>query len=274
MPSNREELAAALEGRPEAPYLRHYLEVRDRREELLQYAAQLATAPIIPAAAQRALTLLPFEVVSEYPPVAFVIFANDARGYDPIVVDLLASLRWDYETFLAHEFHHWYRNRLLIFDFESIDPRDRDVVWTLNQVHGEGIADQLDKRAWALGQADPPSGLEGYARRYREHLSASPGLIRTLGSLMVRYRDPGADRAALGAEIREAIPQSGHPTGFFMANAILQHFGQDALVSQTGNPFSFFRLHNRAAGVATSGVPFSAEAMLLLDELEASYGRR
>lgn len=208
-------------------------------------------------------------------PVAFVIFANDGRGYDPIVIDLLASMTWDFEPYLAHELHHWYRNRLLSFDPESLDPVAEKLVWTLNQIQAEGVADQLDKRPWLLDATIPPSKPDDYVRRYRSALEATPDLLETLDSLLIRYGEAeDSEKLKLGNEISALVPLSGHPTGFFMASLIQEQLGQEALCREVGNPFAFIRLFNQAAEEANrQELAFSPAALALLAELERAHAR-
>jgi len=71
-----------------------------------------------------------------------------------------------------------------------------------------------------------------------------------------------------------AVPLSGHPTGYFMAETIAGEFGKDALIRTVPNPFAFFRVYSDAAknrGGATP--PFSEEALDLLRSLEKRYGK-
>ena len=56
----------------------------------------------------RARAYLPDFEVESYPPVAFVLFAPDARGYDTVVLDVFHTIdqREYLLRFVAHEFHH------------------------------------------------------------------------------------------------------------------------------------------------------------------------
>ena len=274
MPSRIGEREVALSG-PTGEYLRHYIHVAEQREQLTQHLDWLRSTPVIPGIVQRAGAFLPPERATGYPDVAFVIFANDARAYVPIVVDLQASRNWDFESFLAHEFHHWYRDRALAVNLETVDSLDFDLVWTLNQIQAEGVADQIDKRRWVLGESEPPSGMSGYAQQYLDNLEATPKLLQRLDSLMVRYSEADSARGKIGAEIRNLVPQSGHPTGFFMASLILEHSDTGALAADVMNPFAFVRSFNRAADRARRPeLLFSSAAVALLDTLEGQYATR
>jgi hypothetical protein len=77
-------------------------------------------------------------------------------------------------------------------------------------------------------------------------------------------------KSELGGKLRDLVPMSGHPTGFFMANVIIDQLGKEILLTEIGNPFAFFRLYNIAAG--KKGVPaFSEDAMAFIGSLEKRY---
>ena len=214
-PSHEDELRESMKEPRKARYLKHYLEVRDRKAALLEHQARLCKEDMMTEAVEEARRFLPDDIPSTYPPVAFVVFADDGRGYDPIVIDLLSSMNWPFDAFLAHESHHWYRNRLLAFRSDKIDAEDEYLVATLKQIQAEGIADQIDKASWFEPGAEVPERWREYATRYREAHSKSAHLILALDSLLCVMGDAPADaRQHHGKEIAELIPMSGHPTGF------------------------------------------------------------
>ena len=269
MPSMRESLSTELEGR-NGRNLRHYLRARELRDALAAQEERLRTEPLCEPALERTAAFLPQPPVDGCPPVSFVIFANDGRGYDPIVIDLLASMTWDIEPFLAHEFHHWLRNRQLAFDEAAVGPDDYAALWTLSQIQAEGIADQIDKAAWIADPSGTPAGREGYAARYRENLAATPVLLRSVDSLLCRPGTEPEGRAA-GEQLQEIVPQSGHPTGFYMARAIDRGLGRAALTSDFANPFLFFARYQEAGGGTRTA--FSECAQAALSELRRRYER-
>jgi len=75
-------------------------------------------------------------------------------------------------------------------------------------------------------------------------------------------------------KISGLVPQSGHPTGYYMANALLDHAGTESLVENFGNPFSFFRRYSDMACRSNGKYPpFSDEALQLIGELEERYAK-
>ena len=267
MPSMRESLSTELEGR-NGRNLRHYLLARELRDSLAAQVERLRTEPLCERALERTAAFLPQPPADGCPPVSFVIFANDGRGYDPIVIDLRASMTWDIEPFLAHEFHHWLRNRRLAFDEAAVGPDDEAVLRTLNQIQAEGIADQIDKAGWIADPSLTPAGAEGYAARYRDNLAATPALLRSVDSLLCRH-GTGSEGTAAGERMQEIVPQSGHPTGFYMAAAIDGGLGRAALTGDFANPFLFFARYQEVADGPRPA--FSACAQAALSELRRRY---
>jgi hypothetical protein len=65
---------------------------------------------------------------------------------------------------------------------------------------------------------------------------------------------------------------SGHPTGYFMTRAIIDHLGKEALLKEIGNPFQFFRLYNQVTQEHPDKYPtFSHKTMKLVKDLELKY---
>jgi len=250
-----------------AQFLPHYLRAKSMREEIRRRMEELRTADFSRDALARARAFLPNPLPDGAPSVAFVIFAPDARGYDPVVVDiLLARGREEFLNLVAHEFHHWYRARL------APDlTRHQQTLRTIEQIQLEGIADLINVPSRLDTAADT---LSSYDRQYLDYLRNSPATIRVVDSLLAAMlRNPSGARD-LGERLRAAVPLSGHPTGYYMARTILEEVGREALVSTVSNPFAFFRLYSQAASRRRDGTPpLSARALEFLRQLESQYAR-
>lgn len=248
-----------------AQFLPHYLKAKSMRAEIQQRMEDLRSADFSREAMARARVFLPDSLPDGMPSVAFVVFAPDARGYDPVVVDILYKTERDgFLDVIAHEFHHWYVARL------APDlTRYQDVLWVIQQIHHEGIADLINV-PHRLGQ--PPETLSASDRPYLDYLSASPATVRLVDSLLAAMLDHPSDVGNLGEQLRGAVPMSGHPTGYYMARTILEEMGRPALVGTVSNPFAFFRLYSRSAARRQDGTPqFSAKALQLLRTLESRF---
>jgi hypothetical protein len=265
MPSQKEKLAAQMKKETgwRGQFLPHYLRAKREREAIRAEIKRLKSMSFIQAAVDKAKDFLPPFEVKSYPPVSFVVFAPDARGYNPVVLDILFTK--DEEEFLidfvAHEFHHYYKNWLT-----GLNP---DVLWVINQIHAEGIADQINRGAWFHNpERFAVESLKERNKQFLELYEKGPMVIREMDRLFGLMNDRAGDLALLGAELRSLVPQSGHPTGFYMANIILKILGKEALVSEIGNPFAFLRRYSRAAEKDQEAPSFSAKALEYISLLE------
>ncbi len=265
MPSKKAELAAQMKKDTgwRGQFLPHYLRAGKEREALRAEINRLKGMSFIKTAVERAKAFLPPFAVQSYPPVSFVVFAPDARGYNPVVLDILYTMdeKDSLIDFVAHEFHHYYKDWLT-----GLNP---DVLWVIDQIHAEGIADQVNRGAWFHDQER--FAVESQKERNKQFLELyekSPEVIREMDRLFGLMNDREGDLALLGAELRSIIPQSGHPTGFYMANIILKNLGKEALVEDIGNPFAFLRRYSRAAAKDEDAPTFSAKALAYLSQLE------
>jgi hypothetical protein len=265
MPSKKAELAAQMKKDTGwlGQFLPHYLRAKKEREAIRAEIKRLESMSFIKTAVDRAKAFLPPFEVKSYPPVSFVVFAPDARGYNPVVLDILYTKdeKDSLIDFIAHEFHHYYKDWLT-----GLNP---DVLWVIDQIHAEGIADQVNRGAWFHDRER--FAVESQKERNKPFLELyekSPEVIREMDRLFGLMNDRAGDMALLGAEIRSIVPQSGHPTGFYMANVILKHLGKGALVEDIGNPFAFLRRYNRAAERDEEAPSFSAKALEYISLLE------
>jgi len=244
-----------------AQFLPHYLRAKAMRREIERWTAVQRPAELYDEALAKARALLPEGAVAGWPAVAFVIFAPDARGYDPVVLDALYCMGKGgrLADLVGHEFHHYYRNRLVDLN------QDQGTLGVINQIHAEGIADLIDKAEW-IGK--PESALAPNEKDFVQLYRQSPSVIRTMDELFSRMNEMKTGRGELGFELRRAVPQSGHPTGLYMATLILEELGKPALVGVADDPFAFFRLYQEAAARKHGDTPrFSNRAMVFLERL-------
>ncbi len=244
-----------------ARFLPHYLRVKKMRGAIERWVAEQRPAELYAEALEKARSLLPEGAISGWPAVSFVIFAPDARGYDPVVLDVLYCMDKGglLVNLVGHEFHHYYRNRLVDLN------QDQSTLWVINQIHAEGIADLIDKAEWTRRpEADLGPNERDFVKLYRE----SPSVLRTMDEILARMSEMKTGRGELGFELRRAVPQSGHPTGLYMAMLVLEELGKSALLGAADDPFAFFRLYQEAAAKRGGDTPrFSDKALAFLDSL-------
>lgn len=261
--------------------LPHLREVPPARAKLRSFTSELAAGGLFQMAVDRAQTLLPegFTDADPAPPVSFIFFAPDGRGYERIVLDLLHLMRHpDAAGYLAHEFHHAYRARL---GPEHAPFGDDLLAWALVRVENEGIADRLDKAEvpWmtdaqlAVRYPDPQrrAYYEGYRRAFHD---ANTWLAWVEGHLGQIARRPDA-YPVLGEELYEGLPDAGRAMGSYMAAVILEHLGREALVDVVGDPFGFWVTYNEAARASDgSAHVLSPEALSMIVSLRGRYVKR
>lgn len=225
--------------------LRHYLKVRDSRQRITAQQRLLAEGDYHQQVVDKCLAWLPLDEVDDYPQVAFVIFQRDARGYSPVVMDVLATIELgDFmPLFLAHEFHHWYRNRLLEVDWAKAPREYADLTWVLDQIHLEGLADQVDKTAM-LAAGHP------FIRGFEEDVATAPAYVEFMDEVLSSVARGERDVASAGSELRQRLPQAGHPVGYYIAREILCRQGKDPLVGTAGDPFAFYRYYGKLGPAA------------------------
>ncbi len=268
MPSKKFELNRKLKNKYHLQHLMHYIKVRDNKNKMMRQLENLKSIPYNRKAITRTLKFLPQNRVSVYPPVAFVIFENNGRGSSPIVVDLAASIEWDFVSFLSHEFHHWYRNRQLKFNYNNIRRNDMLLVQAFDHIEAEGIADMVDKRDW-FTKASNSVSLQ--ARQFINDVSRTPYIIKQMDRILIKAEQYPSSRNRQGNKLLNLLPEKGHTTGYFMASLILEEFGKDKLVSCVGNPFKFIKTYNDAAKISKRYPSLSESAMNVINEYEDKY---
>ncbi len=254
-------------------WLSHYVRIKSLKEPLLRHQKWLHTAPLMTKAMGLTQEYLPQGLLDNVPlpPISFIFFDLDARGYSPILVDLLFALEEGESVYylLAHEAHHYYRNRNLTYDPGEVRARHERVLWVLDQIQAEGIADQIDKRTTYFEGGEQEKSPD--AVRYRELVDESPRIIAEMNGFLEQMADSPSRLPQLGRELRRRIPQSGHPTGYYMTRAIIAELGSEPLINTVGNPFAFFYLYNIAARKSDRYPVFSNKSIEFLRSLERAY---
>ncbi len=222
--------------------IKHYQNVSANREMLIKYEKKLKTGNYLHDAIKLCLEYLPIKEVNGTPPICFLYFDNDARGYSPIVIDLLAikNLGDQLYYFIAHEAHHYYRNRDAIYDYDNVPDEYKKLVRVLNQIQMEGIADCIDKPQQIKTNSD---SIKKYLNLVRE----APDYLALLEATVIDlYRQLILPDIA-GSILNDRLPWSGHPIGYYMSQVILSAGKKVSMVNSCYNCFDFFELYNQAA---------------------------
>lgn len=278
-PSRKSELEEELrQTHWRVQYLEHLTRIGDNVGPIKDWKAHLESdAGLLHDALAMTQEYLPHAIDAggDPPPISFVFFGNDARGYSRIVVDILFCM--ENEEFLkyliAHEAHHYYRNNVLTFNFPEGRDVDHEIVWALSQLQAEGIADQIDKRATFFG-----GGLmeeSEWAVKFRNCVDDSPRRIARLDSLLSAHALNPSNPGELRRRLKEILPMSGHPTGYYMARMIIDNLGKDTVLEHMGDPFGFIPAYNDAVARSPEDLaPFSAGSVNLISALGKKYSRK
>jgi len=259
-------LKEALESRRNIQHLNHYIKVRDHKVEIREQQKKLRRNREHRIALKRTLEYLPQRRVSDSPPVSFLIFESNGRGSSPIVIDLAASIEWDFVSFLAHEYHHWYRSRQQQFNQNKVTSAERDIVEAFSLIEAEGIADMVDKKDW---YNKPNDAISDYAIRFIQDVQRTPSIIHYIDQGLIQISKHPEQKRSIGRKILQILPQRGHTTGYFMASLILENLGKKELIKSVGNPFKFLNLYNKAAKKSGNKYPsFSERSLKVISKLE------
>ena len=260
----------------------HLRSAAERRDELDRYRRTIEHRDLVSEALDRTIAWLPADGRDDgpLPLVAFVLLEPDARGYDPIVVDLLYALEAGDRIVdtIAHELHHVFRGRASVLERPDGDFPERELLRGLDNLQSEGIADQIDKRDYL---ATPLTGDSAMAtihatvqERYRAAYEASVTTLAQVDALLAAYAASPDDAPELGRELVDALVLGGHPVGFHMANAIRTALGRDRLIAHFADPFAFVRDYDTAARELGAGYhAFSPEALAGLERLRQAFRR-
>lgn len=268
-------LSSELEKESQNRSVRHFIELKEKKAALQKFQAQMQAATALTEALDLLKRRLPEGSIErlDAPPSAFIVFDKDARGgYGLLLFDLIYVLELGelFKPLYAHEAFHYYRDKLATFSEGDILLVHQGILLALDMIQNEGLADLIDKPT-SIFEGGPRAD-SSYALEYRKNMAESPRILGTLDELLCRLADiPGAQDEGIGWEMFGAIPQSGHPTGFFMAKAVLEKIGEEDLIRTFNNPFAFFYLYNAAAAKDPTLPRVSNKAIALLFELESKY---
>lgn len=224
--------------------IEHFHRIKSKKQELIAFIEILkSNDQIYENAINRALKFLPFQINYHSLNISFLFFEFDARGYDTILFDLLFVFEtYDlFELQLAHEFHHKFRNLSNKFSYPKSKSDFNDIIWVLNQIHLEGIADQIDKKEFL---SSPNLALKPFQDIFSLKYKNIDNEFRAINNLLA---NPPDDFQLRGNQLRNSISLSGHTLGYFMANVIVEVFSEKDLINSVFDISKFFVLYNKAA---------------------------
>lgn len=205
--------------------INHFRSAREKKKEINQTVLELLKQKDLGAEALNLTNSWLPKKADHLPPVSFLIFDYDARGYDPIIIDALWATENTDEVLglLTHEFFHHYAGKLLVY--RSKTEGEKSLINAIKQIQEEGIADHI----------------------YRMKNNGSKDRGYNSSKIIDRISDLAETKNydKLGAEIWRILPRSGHVIGFYMVEKILEEVEKDRLIQTVGNPVDFFNLYNK-----------------------------
>lgn len=269
-----------------ARVIRHVTPLPARRAEIDAFMARLQRDDIVGRAVAEAATLLPSGTVKRYgrPPVAFVFFLPDGRGYPGLIVADLERTRSkvDPVPFFAHEATHFYYARLArarhLGDSAVADAGTAALRNLLTKLHEESLGDQFDKsdaiildaNARAKKYAADSSWLH-YLNEYRADFDSARVRLRQLDELLIAAAESPASAGPMSDLLAKSIPLEGRPLGMFITRSIRRTLGDARIVATVGDPFAWMLAYADAARHERCGCPvLSRRSVQLLHEHRAA----
>ncbi|MBN2417136.1 hypothetical protein JXO52_14965 [bacterium] len=263
---------------------------QENRDLVMDKMNSFQTYPYTRYAVDAALDYLPEEEASDPPLVTFVIF-NDSRGYDPVVMSLNLLAREEAELtdamlvklkqagfgrhtphvlYFGHEFFHYFRDKKKETRFPEQNDDRYPIVWLMDQIENEGIADLINVKQLYWGENAPLAGSVKAVKeaKDREHAEEE---VRVFFALLKGIADHPEWTYGLGRQAQKVITRSGHVAGFYMANVILEECGKEDLIAVCRNPFRFFLLYEKAASRDGTAPRIPEEGLRLIEKLDKEY---
>ncbi len=186
--------------------------------------------------------------------VYFIVSDPDGMVTDSdIVMDLNAALgmsRVELVKFLAHEFHHDYRNQIT-------DTPTTPLRVEINKLHQEGLADLIDKEV-------PPVKKMGLlpkelVNRYNSIYRGTPEILAKLDETVLKFNTSSISEEVFRAEVKDYFQFGGHPNGFYMTLLMKKVVGMEALIDSCNDIVSFLELYNQCALITPGEYVFSEQ---------------
>lgn len=251
----------------------HIIEAKEKKEDLLVFAESMINSDIIEKAKKYAFKYLPdtLSVENDSTNIALMIFQPDAFAVpeeNVILLDVLYAYNYGqgFEKFLGHEFFHMYSAKYLS-KLRSTDYENDALVWSLDKVRNEGIADLIDKENIfdKLDKSEYDIKYISHYRNSRQHLQIIDSLIQEIARDNSKLKE-------LGKKIRGEMHFGAHPLGLYIAKIIKNKMGKEALLQCLENPFPFLYFYNDIAKESDGEYfIFADESIQYLKSLEQKF---
>lgn len=244
--------------------------IKDNETEVRKYSDIVASPDYLPVAIELTKKYLPknsYEDIPENLSIYIQAITYDAAVQDSSMYFGL-SITHDFDkiqqgTVAAHELHHVLRKNREITGV--LTTKDSASVYAISQINNEGSADLIDKSI----VVDPENNtLMGPLFKQVLMNDIEPVIRKLDAALLVNSTE--TDDFVTKSEFSEILKYfSGHIPGFYMAEVIKRNGMEQELIHGCENPFTIFRLYNKAAKIdGMKPEKFSPAVMEYLDRLE------
>jgi hypothetical protein len=263
--------------------IRHVEPLWEQRAELDRARVTLGTGTWLARAIDKVAEVLPTGTTTAYPapPVAFIFFLPDGRGYADLLVADLANVasKDDLVAFFAHEVFHYYHHQLARARPEAAPrlppgPGEQALLDVLTKIEEESVADLFDKAhlltldSAVLSQRVGDPARVSYLREYQVHYADAAHQLELIERTLEAVADMPDRMKQASDTLGALLPLEGRPVGAFMAAAIRRELGTPRLASVIADPVGFFLAYQEAANRPGCGCrPFSRKAVAVLRRL-------
>ncbi|MEO5818010.1 MAG: DUF5700 domain-containing putative Zn-dependent protease [Gemmatimonadaceae bacterium] len=269
--------------------IRHVQPLPARRAALDAFMAKVQRNDMVGRALVQAATLLPPGTVNKFgrPPVAFIFFLPDGRGYPGLIVADLERTRTkvDPVPFFAHETTHFYYARIArdkgLNDWLVTDAGAAALRTLLTKLHEESIGDQFDKvDAIALTEVarakkyGADSSWLSYLNDYRAEFDSAETRVRQLDAMLLAAAASPATLGAMSELLAKSLPLEGRPLGMYLTRGIRRALGDARIRATVGDPFTWLLAYAQAAERKRCDcTPLSRRSVTLLYSLRSTEHR-
>ncbi len=220
----------------------------------------------------RVSSLLPFKEFTEEITVSIVDPDIEEQSENTITVDPIYTTETEaFVSKVSHEVHGLLCHNLSKYDVDAINEEDKGIVRTLETIQIEGIGDHIDIE-YFIEETSHKFLNEGYKTQFKATLDNISKTFVKLDSILRKFTQNMSQSERLGEELREFTPPYGNPIGYYMTNLIIKNSFVEEMLRDIGNPFSFFKLYNKAVLKDREDIPsFSSETIVLMNKLEKKY---
>ncbi len=208
--------------------------------------------------------------VFEYPNVYYHALDFDGSANEKgIFISILGAYdnnQYRLGNYEAHELHHLIRKSLLK-DLPILE-KDKGLLWALDAILNEGIADLVDKDI--ILSKDSTWWLKDIVNDY--YMSTAKKAIYDLDQLILDEINGNHHKES---KYRIAVQNSvGHIPGYYMAKLIQEKGFEEKLIEISNNPFAFILLYQDVAESNHESLPlFQPESINYLKDLQEYYLR-